>query len=199
MKAHAFMLICIASIEAAGCSTNSVGIAYKPTRAVVVGLEDAPKISVGSFIDQRGEASNWIGAIRGGFGNPLKNIEVAPSVATVVQMAFTDGVRARALQPPSGPGSYELSGVITKFDCSQYVRREAHVAIAVRVFDTSSRSQVFAQTYSSDGLNGSLGALDVGIFASVESLRALAEQVLNETVDKALDDVALRYAIRKHE
>jgi hypothetical protein len=39
-----------------------------------------------------------------------------------------------------------ISGVIQKLDCRQYVRREAHAAIEVRVTETASGRKVFAQT-----------------------------------------------------
>ena len=39
-------------------------------------------------------------------------------------------------------------------------------------------------------------SLKVGIFASESDLRAVAEKTLAQVVDKALDDTALRSAIR---
>jgi hypothetical protein len=42
-------------------------------------------VGVGSMADQRGETATWFGAIRGGYGNPLKKLEATPSVSVVVQ------------------------------------------------------------------------------------------------------------------
>jgi hypothetical protein len=39
-------------------------------------------------------------------------------------------------------------------------------------------------------------ALNVGVFGNVDTLRLLAEKTLDEVVDKALDDTALRNAMR---
>jgi len=39
-------------------------------------------------------------------------------------------------------------------------------------------------------------SLEIGIFAPVEDLRARTEKTLRETVDKALDDPALRAALQ---
>lgn len=198
MKRSSLLLAVAAYLLITGCSTNSVGLVYKPAVTPAAVGADSGTVSVRPFVDQRGEPAAWIGAIRGGFGNPLKTVEVSPSVAVVVETAFIDGVKARSLQPPSGSANFQISGVITKLDCSQYVRREAHVAIEVRVVDAISEKPVFTQTYTADELDGSLIALNVGVFGSVESLRALAEKALNEVVDKALDDPALRSAIKKH-
>lgn len=178
----------VALVVLTGCVTDTVTLGYKSAGAAAA--SPGTPVSVGSFIDQRGETAKWIGAVRGGYGNPLKKLETDRPVADLVKEAFADGLKARGLLG-AGPGSYQISGVITKLDCSQYVRREAHAAIEVRVFDPSGR-QVFGQTYTADELDGSLLALNVGVFGSVERLRALEEKALGEVVDRALDDTALR-------
>jgi uncharacterized lipoprotein YajG len=198
MKNAKVLAVCLTALAITACSTNNVGLAYKPSAAIVAGDSNSSKVSVGSFIDQRGETATWIGAVRGGYGNPLKTLEATTSVSMLVQTAFSDGLRARGLQASAaGASSYQISGVIKKLDCSQYVRREAHAVIQVDVFEASTGKKVFTQTYTADELEGSLLALNAGAFGSVESLRALAEKALNEVVDKALDDTALRNAMRQ--
>jgi hypothetical protein len=179
----------------AGCVTDTVSLGYKAAGQITAASSGAA-VSVGSFLDQRGETATWIGAVRGGYGNPLKKLETDKPVAVLVQTAFTDGLRARGMLG-AGPGAFQIAGVIKKLDCSQYVRREAHAAIDVTVFDSSGK-QVFTQTYIADELEGSLLALNVGVFGSVDTLRVLAEKALSEVVDKALDDTAFRNAIRPH-
>jgi hypothetical protein len=51
---------------------------------------------------------------------------------------------------------------------------------------------LFTRTYTADDLEGSFLALNTGVFASVDTLRARAERTLDQLVDKALDDSALR-------
>ena len=91
---------------------------------------------------------------------------------------------------------YRISANIKKFDCSQYVRREAHAIIDVTIVEISTNRQLYGQTYTSDELEGSLITLKAGVFGSVDELRALAEKALTEVVDKALDDTALQEAMR---
>jgi uncharacterized lipoprotein YajG len=187
------LLACTVLAALYGCSTNNVRLSYSPSVSIV--RSTAPAISVGSFTDQRGETPTWFGAIRGGYGNPLKKLEADPSVAELIKAAFADGLKARGIYS-SESAAFEISGTIRKFDCSQYVRREAHAEIEVRVFSKSTGRQVFAQTYTADELEGSLLALNVGVFASVDALRLVAEKTLNEVVDRALDDSAFRNALR---
>ena len=60
------------------------------------------------------------------------------------------------------------------------------------VYDTSGGKALFTRTYTADNLEGSLLAVNTGVFASVDTLRTLAEKTLDQLVDKALDDAALR-------
>jgi len=147
---------------------------------------------VGSFIDQRGESPTWLGSIRGGYGIPLKTLDATPSVSSLVQTAFAEGLHARGFKASGGVRTYQIAGVIKTLDCNQYVRREAQVEIEVSVYDTASGKALFTRIYTAYNLEGSLLALNTGYFASVETLRALAEKTLDQVVDKALDDSALR-------
>ncbi len=180
-----------------GCSTNSVGLVYRAPPSIASVAADAPDVTVGAFIDQRGETAVWFGAIRGGYGNPLKVLNANASVSSQVQTAFADGLRARGFQSAGAGKSFQLAGVIRKLDCSQYVRLEAHAEIEVSVIEMASASSLFTRTYTADALEGSLLAMNTGIFASVEGLRALAEKTLSQVVDKALDDPALRDSMRR--
>ena len=184
------------AVLASGCaSSNSVKMDYQ-AQAASRFAAGAGAVTVAPFVDARGEPANWLGAIRGGYGNPLKVLETAEPVAKIVGQAFSDGVRAR-----SGSGgaaasnrNFELRGTVRKLDCSQYVRREAHAIIDVVVVDGAGKQRL-AKTYSSDVVEGSLLNLQTGIFADVEDLRGTAQKALREVVDKALDDPAFRDAI----
>jgi uncharacterized lipoprotein YajG len=177
----------------AGCSTNSVGLTYKPTTTIVP-IASSASVAVGSFVDSRGESATWFGAIRGGFGSPIKVLEAASSISIVVQTEFSQGLRDRGFQV-SSDGRHQIVGVIKKLDCDQYERREATIEIEVSVVDTANGNRSFTRTYSGHNVEGSVVALDAGIFGSVEKLRTLAEKTLSEVVDKALDDPALQHAL----
>lgn len=190
------LLALAAGLLLSACATTPVTVNYKPSGALEPFPASAGKVSVARFIDDRGEPPRWLGAIRGGFGNPLKVLETEEPIAVMVQAAFAEGVRARGGAPGSIPAKVELRGSIKKLDCSQYVRREAHAVIEVAVVEIGSARERFRRTYTADMVDGSLVSLSTGIFASVNDLRVVAEQVLQQVVDKALDDPALRDAMR---
>ena len=176
-----------------GCSTNSVGLTYKPTTSPVP-IASNTSVSVDAFVDQRGESATWFGAIRGGFGSPIKVLEATTSVSVLVQSAFSEALQDRGIQV-SGGAHHQIAGVIKKLDCDQYERREANIEIEVSVIDTANGTRLFTQTYKADKVEGSVVALDAGIFGSVEKLRAFMEKTLSEVVDSALDDAALQHAM----
>jgi uncharacterized lipoprotein YajG len=192
-----FLLAVVASaVAATACSTHAVGLKYAAPPTAAAASATAPAVSVGSFIDQRGEPPTWMGAIRGAFGEPVKKLDATPSVSALVKTAFADGLQARGFKVSGGAKAYQVAGVIKRLDSSQFVRREAHAEIEVSVYDTSGGKALFTRTYTADNQEGSLTAWDTNYFGSVEKLRALAEKTLNQVVDKALDDSALRSVLQ---
>ena len=175
----------------AGCSTTQVGLKYEAPASASKARNDA-SVSIGTFVDSRGNGANWLGAIRGGFGNPLKTLESDVPVAKLVEATFDSGLKARGFREGR---EFQVGGVIRKLESSQMARREAHAVIDVTVTKLANGQQVFTRTYTADNVEGSIFNLQTGVFASTEDLRAVLERTLREVVDKALDDSALRNAL----
>src|SRR5262245_53613951 len=95
--AHLALVVILLPV-ASGCSTHSVRLSYEPTVDVVSGKDVHAVASVGSIRDDRNEASNWFGAIRGGFGNPLKTLNADEPISTVVSKAIADALDKRQLR-----------------------------------------------------------------------------------------------------
>lgn len=184
----AFLLAGVAATILSGCSTSSAGMPKDASSR-------AP-ISLGAFVDERGETPTWLGVIRGGFGNPIKTLEGDQPVAELVRAGFVDGLKARGYQvSPDAPVT--LSGTVRTFDADQYVRREANAEIAVPLTGTGGGAKpIFERTYSANRIEGSALSLQTGIFGSVEELRAVLQRTPGEVIDKALDDQQLRAALR---
>jgi hypothetical protein len=194
MKAHSLLgLACLVALQM-GCTTL-VPLRYTPDSAPAGAVSPTPLISVGAFADSRGPRADadWLGAIRGGFGNRLKTLRTQQPMSQVVQDAYADGLRARGVFAERGQGKFVLEGTIEKLDCSEYFNLEAHAHVALRVRDSTTGAQVFEWPYRVDETEGGLGA---GIFGSVETLRLLAERTLRELVDRSLDDPGLRKAVQ---
>ena len=188
------ILVAVVASVLSACSTTNVGLKYTSPIQATKAASSNSAVFVGTFVDQREDTSNWLGAIRGGYGNPLKNLESDQPVADLVKTAFTDGLRARGITV-SDNGKTQLTGLVKKLDCNQYVRREAYADIEISVLDSTGQ-QRFVRTYSASNIEGSLLSLKTGLFASVDDLRILLEKTLREAIDKALDDTALKAALQ---
>lgn len=195
------MIRTVATIAAfaalAACSTTSVGLKYSAPTDVTKVAPATPAVVVGAFVDSRGEPATWLGAIRGGFGNPLKTLESDRPVSELVSTAFADGLKARGVSLEKSAGGLSLAGVVKKLECIQIARREGTVEVEVKVVDGNGK-QRFAKTYAANRLDGSIVTLSAGVFGSVEDLRQTLEATLKDVVDKALDDKELRAALQPY-
>ncbi|NJD05087.1 MAG: hypothetical protein FIA97_01135 [Methylococcaceae bacterium] len=189
------IVLVLATLLLSACGTTSVGLRYTPKvpPAKVSGIV-APVV-VGGFVDQRGESPKWIGAIRGGYGNPLKVLETEQPVSELVQKALAEGLRSRGITVTEEPGHSRITGVIRKFECSQYVRREAFATIEIAVADPAGK-QRYSREFNAEALEGSIVSLSTGIFASVDDLRLVMEQTMNDLVDQVLRDEGFLAALR---
>lgn len=174
----------LAALTFSACSTTLVPIKYVPSRVITSGYSISTVATVHSS-DDRGAGSNWLGAIRGGFGNPLKILRTEVPISDVVTAAFLDAMRARSMLgvPDSASKALEIS--ITKFDCSQLARLEAHAHLKITIVSLPQRVPVFSKSYLTDNAEFSWAG---GIFADVNVLADFAQATLNETIDKALSD-----------
>lgn len=183
------------AIALSACNTvTPVSMSYDAS--AISAPKGNPAVAVGTVTDKRtGGDAHSLGAIRGGFGNPLQTITSDQPVSDVVKSVVTDGLKARNLASPDP--RYSMTIDILRLDCSQFVRREAHVNLAVSVLDTATQQVAFSKNAMSDKVNGSLIAVDTGIFASTDDLRAVMNEALQDAVNQLLDDPKFRAAIQQ--
>ena len=179
-------------ISTIGCSTHMVSVRYQPTGQIVSNALGEASVTVGSFTDDRGTDSNWLGAIRGGYGNPLKRLRTDKPTNEMVEVAFADALRARNILGTKDNAKVAIEGNITKFDCSYYFNREAHAHLLVKVVVMPSRALIFSSTYKTDKTESGVGA---GIFGDTDHLAAFAQRTLNESIDKVFSDPGFIEAI----
>lgn len=153
-----------------------------------------PSFVLGAVTDGREHGPNWLGAIRGGYGNPLKVLLTDGPVSQAVAAAVRDGLGARNLVAGDG-ARFRLDVHVVQFDCNQYARKEAHIELALRLIDQATDAAAYEHNTRVDRVEGSVLSLRTGIFASTEELRALANAALQEAVDRALDDPGLIAAL----
>jgi uncharacterized lipoprotein YajG len=188
---RAALWACLAVGALAGCETSQVNLTYDPSAAKAVPANAAESVEFVSVTDHRKHAANWLGAIRSGFGNPLKTLETPVPVKDMVAKAYEDGLKARGLFA-SSKAKYGMKVDVSQFDCNQYARREAHIRFDISLIELQSQKSIYDTVVTVDRVTGSVITFDAGIFASVEDLRKLANETLQEAVDKTLDDQKLR-------
>jgi hypothetical protein len=186
-------------VGAIGCS-SVVSVGYDREHSlrpeVTAAARQPASVAVGAFVDQRSHdvGTKWVGSIRGGYGNALKELDLEQSVPETVAAAFTDGLKARGLLASPTGGAFVLAGRVKEIVSNQMVGQEATVQIEVTVTDRSSGTTVLSKPYSADKKT-SPGIFSNGVFGSVDDLRQILANTLTDTVDQALDDPAFRAAI----
>jgi hypothetical protein len=177
------------------CGTTTVDMPYQAAQPATSAA--MPVIGQVTAADARGEPDpRWIGAIRGGYGNPLKNVQTDAPVADEVAQGFRQALAARGLLAPQGGGRYNVDVTVVQLDCNQYHRREANADFRVVVTERASGRVVYRDEVSSHLVNGSLITFDQGVFADPQDLRAIALQAQNQAIDTALDKPQLISVLR---
>lgn len=189
MSKISFFFCMIVYFFVIGCSTSQVQMDHKKYEGPKA---NNPVFSVGQFEDSRKHGSHWLGAIRGGFGNPLKTLETPKPVKDVVRDAFQDALKQRGIYAHLDNAKYILNVDVLQYDCNQYVRKEAHIKLNVIVVDSTTNKEVFSDYVVVDNVEGSIVSMKAGIFGSVEELKNLAEKTLTQAVNEVLRNPSLR-------
>jgi hypothetical protein len=143
--------------------------------------------------DQRDEKDpTYIGAIRGGFGNPLKTLTTAKPVGDEVHDAFVGALRARGLYDAGG--RLTLAVTLTELSANQMARREGHTSFRLVLTGTGGQP-LYQDEEDVLKINGSLVTLDAGVFASIDDLRTIADLSLSTAIDQALDKPGFQAAV----
>lgn len=186
----------------AACGTTQASMPYTPTVQVQPVAVSSPVVAVSGQVANLRRAGredpNWIGTIRGGYGNPLKRLSSDVPVDQAVAQAFAAGLAARGLHAPgTGASPYVLAVTIHQFDANQYVRREATADFGAVLTERTTGREVWRDRHRAYNVDGSLLSLSVGIAASPEDLRRVALQTMSEAVDALLDEPGFRAALRR--
>jgi uncharacterized lipoprotein YajG len=195
MKNQNIWIALTALLFLAACSTTQVNVPYTANPSIVLATKAKSVVAMGTIADNRKNGPNWLGAIRGGFGNPLKTLETEKPVAEVVKTALEDGLSSVHLLTTHNP-KYTLNVDLIRFNCNQYARREAHIDMTVSLVENSSGQTVYTKKIKADKVTGSIITFDAGLFASVDDLRQVANDVLQNAVDQLLSDSAFSAALQ---
>ncbi len=170
----------------ASCGSTAVSLDYQPSLGQKV--PGPRKVSIGRFSDMRGESSYYLGTVRTPLGTPLEVINTRIPVEEVARNAFAHGLRARGMLVGGG-GPYVLTGEIIDLQCTQVVRPAAYVRIRVNIVRAGTQQIIFTRVYRGERESG---AYVPGSGSPVPLMRDLTSRALQDVVDRALDDSAMR-------
>ncbi len=153
-----------------------------------------PQISQVIVSDNRGTDADWLGAIRGGYGNRLKTLRTEQSTDVIVDKMYTRALEKSGLYLANADLPVLLKVSITKFDCSYFFNREAHAHVEIALGHVFAPQDLFSKAYRTDLTEAGVGA---GIFGDVDTLRDLCEEAMNQTIDKMLNDDEFREAVTR--
>lgn len=180
----------------AGCSSTTEQLSYTGANTTHRPAGGPPAVAEVRSIDKRGEADpTWFGAIRGGYGNPLKVLHTADPVSEVVATAVRQALASRNLLA-SGNGKFDVVITIAQFQSDQVVRREADVDLIFEIVERNTNRQVYRDEAKVELVTGSILTFDTGILAAPDDLRKTAETALNKAIDQALDRPEFAAALR---
>lgn len=188
-----FLLLIIAATGLTACASDAHLKYVSVADPAPVSTQVTPAIIRVAATDNRGKEPNYLGTIRGGYGNPLKVRSTTNPVSDEVAKVFTDALVVRGLYDTSGNGRYEILLTIRRFDANQLIHVEANVDMDVSVLDKSTHKSIFGQQIV--GHDQYLQLIGAGVLASTDDLQALAEKVLSNGIDRLLNDPAFIQAI----
>src|SRR5580765_4814059 len=178
-----------------GCSTTTTNLRYEPIDPINVVPGARPVATVGTVTDLRKEVDpRWFGAIRGGFGNPLKKLEGEAPMTQNVAWALADALTQRQLLASPDDAVVRIDGSIQTLDCNYFYNRDAHAQLTLIVVDAKSGALLYSGSQRTDNSEGGVGA---GIFGDVKYLAEYMQKTLSQTIDKFFADPAFMTALTR--
>jgi hypothetical protein len=171
------------------CGTTQYAMPYAPSGPVTPNQPPGPIAHVAAVQNLRGTGGEdpvWIGTIRGGYGNPLKTLEADRPLDQVARRAFDDALAARGWLAPENP-RVEIEIVMREFVANRYVRLEATAELELIMRERSSGRVLWQDRENVTNVEGSILALDSGVFADPAGLHSLMLRTMNQAIDRLLD------------
>lgn len=173
-------------LSACTTSTSVVSLDYVPSGQMVRG---APDFAVGQFKDKRGEHPQVLGHVRLPVGPAVDTVQTRLPVSDIVRNAFAHGLEARGMLSQTPRPRFLLKGDIQDLRAQLLVHPYGYARIRVNVVDQASGSVVYSKVYEAERQSN---AYRPGSGSPVPALRELTSRALQEAVDRALDDPAMR-------
>jgi hypothetical protein len=176
-----------------GCSTTNTSLRYAPVSPVTADPGAKQVAVVGTITDFRKEEDpRWFGAIRGGFGNPLKKLVGDVPMNQNVAEVLTDALKQRQLLASGNNAVVRIDGTIQVLECNYYFNRDAQAQLTLNIVDARTGAPLYSQSQRTNNSEGGVGA---GIFGDVNHLAEFMQKTLSQTIDKFFADPAFMSAL----
>lgn len=172
------------------CGSTAVSLDYQPSLTQIV--PGPALVAAGRFANSRHEPANMLGEVRTPIGTPMERIVTNIPVEEIVRNSFAYGLKSRNMLIAQSSAAYVIGGEVLELNVIQVVRPAASARIRVNLIHRPTGHVVFSKIYSSERVNG---PYIPGTGSPVPDLRELGSRVLQDVVDQALDDFALRARI----
>lgn len=160
-----------------------------------------PMIVAIDTTDRRDEAPHRLATIRGGFGMPIKILNTEYTVSQEIGHVFAEALAERGLiRTDGGSGGYDIHLIVHRFDAGELFRRAAHIDLDLHLIDHASGGLVYADHATDDATDSLIDVrmVQIGVFASVDRLQAMAETELSAMADRMLDKPAFRQLLARN-
>lgn len=180
-RLSATLIVSAATLIIVGCSNtlplNYVAVAQYP--------QSPGTLSAVQVTDQRGEPDpTWYGAIRGGYGNPLKTLHSDKPIDQTVQDAFDVALATRGIRIDQRAAAPSLKVAIVAFEADQLVRAEADIRLDI-VVKSASGETIYSHETAEDPEK--FGGVAEGIFADPKDLQAYTQATMDRAINEAID------------
>ena len=172
------------------CQTYQVPITYAAPETVIPG---PAQVDLGRFTDARDGTGITLGSIKNEVGVPIKKLTTRKPVAEIVHNAVGYGLKVRGMLVDKGKGRYIIGGTISEFYAHQFASQESGCTIHFQVFRRGASKPIFAKTYRAQR---NRRTPKVSYFGNVDEVADVSSAALQDVIDQALDDPALRRVLR---
>jgi len=181
--------LCLA-VGLTGCFSSQITLDYQPRPGMHV--SGKPVATAGRFYDVRGTNPWFIGWVDPSISTAQETLFLRVPAEEAVRNAVLHGLQARNLLKESG-ASYYIAGEVEELSCRLSSRPTAAARVRIHVLDSRNDKILFAKTY---GTRRHAGGWQPGFYDPVPVLRDIASRALQDVIDQALDDPALRRVMR---
>lgn len=194
MKISATRALLVAASTAllalASCSSSNVPVSLDYQPQLNQGLTGPRVIAVGRFADMRRESGSYtLGTVRSPIGTPMETLTTRIPVEDVVRNAFMHGLSSRNMLTSRGESTFILTGELLELSCQQMIHPSASARVRVNLVRVGSGQILFSRIYQAEREGPTYHP---GSGSPVPALRDLTSRVLQNVVDRALDDQQLR-------